>query len=167
VIKAIVDIRGIKKGQTLEVEVNEKIDWVKELLDELSDGVDHQDEVVPYLKIFISLDKRFNEKFESFVLINGRIEALHPAICVRSGDSFLDKLDIPVNAIVIDDNLREKWGYDEEITMFFEDEEKDLYTFENSQIQVKEILHEYLFLNKNPYPKIGGEDEEEHEDEDE
>ena len=57
-----------------------------------------------------------------------------------------------MNAVFIDSHFEEDDGLGDEITLFYDESERDLYYFEKNLIDFLPVIHEYIFLNRNPYP---------------
>jgi len=53
--------------------------------------------------------------------------------------------------------MKNQHELEDEISLFYDEEEWDLYFYEKNQVDLYPIIHEYIFLNKNPYP---GQDDE-------
>lgn len=133
--------------------------FVSELLDELNDGIKAADynltDKTPFLSFEGSITRLQDDKYQDYLLLEGRLKANFFAVCVGSGVVMLDEIDADVYAAIIDTELEARFGHEEDTTVYINDDEYDLYYFnEKGEFEIKEILSEYLFLNKNPYPKI-------------
>ncbi len=78
-------------------------------------------------------------------------------ICSRSGNIIDQNLNISLKSIFLDKSMKNQHELEDEISLFYDEEEWDLYFYEKNQVDLYPIIHEYIFLNKNPYP---GQDDE-------
>ena len=83
----------------------------------------------------------------------GALSLTYITQCAQSGELMNDELNLDVQAIFIDNILSNKYEDDENMTLFIGNMEYELYFYENSKLDLAQVLHEYIFLNKNPYPK--------------
>ena len=149
--------------QNNEFSFTEQDEWLGTVLDELTgdvggssdSGLNHS------LKVGLTVRKFEDFHYKNVVTVEGQIEAAYPALCSQSGTQIQEGLKISVNAVFIDSHFEEDDGLGDEITLFYDESERDLYYFEKNLIDFLPVIHEYIFLNRNPYPGSdhGGESE--------
>ena len=66
----------------------------------------------------------------------------------------MDSIDAEVRACFIDEEMKKRFEMEDELSVFVDEGEYDLYFFQNDKIDLFEIFREYIFLNKNPYPVL-------------
>ncbi len=145
--------------QELELSFNNMDqEWFCSILNELESDVDNEDKQKLSNESKLTFSGRITKKNDSrhkdILLLEGNLSSEFKTYCVRSGDPMVDTLNIEVSSVFIDKALENKYGLEEEISLFVNDKEYDLYYLENNQADVLPVLHEYVFLNKNPYPKL-------------
>ena len=59
---------------------------------------------------------------------------------------------MPIACAFVDGTFKDNEEFEEEITLFIENQEWDLYFHFNGVVDLKPVIHEYIFLNRNPYP---------------
>lgn len=133
--------------------------FMSELLAELNEEVDVVEfasiDETPYLKFTGTLIKSYDDNNQHSIVIKGQLSVSFYTQCVKSGALMLDKMDVEVNAGVIDGALAPLYESNEEMILFIKGEQRDLFFYnEAGEIEFKEIISEYLFLNKNPYPSL-------------
>lgn len=151
----------LKYDDPSSVRVDQDTDWVLKILEELSEEVD-LDNDSRYVKIknpaflnFRGTATRKNiPKFGDVLLLEGDLKARFLTNCVLSGRPMMDDLDTEVAAAFILDHLKEELGYEDEVSLYIDESEYDLYFYQGKKVDIKPVLHEYVFLNKNPYPKL-------------
>ena len=150
-------------NQTHDFTFSEEDDWLATVLEELRGDVGGTSESgLQYsLKVGLTVQKFEDFHYKNVVTIEGEIQASYPALCSQSGTQIQEGLKVPVNAIFIDSHFEEDDGLGDEITLFYNESERDLYYFEKNLIDFLPVIHEYIFLNRNPYPGSdhGGESE--------
>ena len=65
----------------------------------------------------------------------------------------LDQVHAEVKAVYIDEEYGEKYQLEDETTLFLNDDEYELYYLDNNKCDLPKVINEFVFLNKNPYPK--------------
>lgn len=151
-------VGGLGHDQGLELSVDEKTPWLSELLAELEEDVDDDfDQEVrkrpSYLKLDALLEKRHTGTYGDFFLLTGEVEGLFNTYCVSTGASIKDPIHASIRAIFLESHLEKELELEEETELFHDDSEFDLYYYDKRRIDLKAAVNEYLFLNKDPYPR--------------
>ena len=153
-----INITTISMGQPLEFKLTEKDRWVGELLSELCEDLTQKElEELPdrpYLTINGWLTRVHNPQFKEHVLIDGTLQTLFGAQCTRSGKPMLDSMKFQINGVIIEGLLCEDLGYSEETELFVGEQMRELFCMSRNFFDLKEIVHELLYLMKNPYPSM-------------
>ena len=141
-------------GEFTEIEVDESHLWVNEVLGELVDelGGELSDNIDCTLKWSFKAKRFQHHTYREGILVEGQISAVYPASCSKSGDQLEQNLSVSMRSVFIDSSFEDNEELAEEITLFIEDQEWDLYYHQNGLVDLKPVLHEYIFLNRNPYP---------------
>ena len=141
-------------GKESEFEYNEDHLWVNEVLGELVSelGGELTAEMECSLKWTCKVKKFQHSTYREGVLLHGEILVKYPASSSQTGDQLQEELNVPVRSVFIDSSFEENEELAEEITLFIEDQEWDLYFHNNGLVDLGPVLHEYIFLNRNPYP---------------
>lgn len=149
---------SIAPGQPKEFDLDEKTNWVGELLAELNEELS-QDELnelgdETFLTFEGTALRRTSGKLEDHVKIDGKLNCVYGTRCIRTGAPMLDNLDIEVKMVIVDEEIITRYSYEEETTLFVDDSEYELYTSKDNRFDLKEAVHEFIWLHKDPYPSL-------------
>lgn len=153
-IKSPVSIRKFNVGSITELELDGSQDFLGEILEELNENVPSEergDEA--YIKFEGELEK-ISGKYEEFMHFVGTINTTFYCHDVITNEVMSDSLEQEVRCLVLSKEVGQKLQLEDEIDIEHNGEEYDLYfTDDEDFLDIKGIIHEYIFLNKNPYPK--------------
>lgn len=162
---SIIKVAKLKFDTDERISADQSSEWVLGILNELNENVDEEDledlkRQSPqasecHLKFSADIKKVKNSKYKEVVLVEGELSAKFMTYCVSSGKLMSDVMECEVLVAAIDKSLQQSLGFDEEvIDIEVDGQEYDLYYFESNQLDLAPILHEYIYLNKNPYPRL-------------
>ena len=154
-MKNIIHINQVKKGEEYLLNVNESISWMNDILCELQEGFDEKDcdSQTPCISFNGAIQRKHDGKYGDYLLMQGILKANYCTYCAKSGDPMLDSINVQVNSAILDSEAEEKFHKDED-TIYLDQHPLDLYYYQDNYFDVQKILHEYVFLNKNPYPSL-------------
>lgn len=151
-------VTKLPKVGSVEVSLDQETPWMGEILKDLNDGLRESDLEEGMEKPFISfegeLTRKWNDRFRDYITLEGVLRANYLTLEINTGDVILDQIEVPVKACWILEELEKKFGYEEETEIWFDDEEYDLYYYDRNNVELKPVLNEYAFLNKDPYPGL-------------
>lgn len=150
-------LKKIKPNVWLEFECDKGSPWVAELLHELNEHSTELDEATNFeqstLNIAINLKKSSHISWEEQLLCQIYIDACYNTRCIKTAETFQEKLEIEVKACLVPQEMNQKEELADQIEVFTEGEIYQLYFFdEQGKIDIKEICHEHIYLNINQYP---------------
>lgn len=152
-------INIVRVDEVKELSANKETPWLQEILLEVLEdnglGADELNESDISLKL--KVDKEHFDEYGDVLFCEGEINLKYSDISVQTGDQIAQELSIPVACAFLDEQNEKKHHFEEEITIFFGEQEWDLYYYKNNVTDFKAVVHEYVFLNKNPYPGISDE----------
>lgn len=144
--------------QYVEINVDQSASWMRQILSELhediSDDLREEPELLKQAGISFQgdLQKRSDSYWREHALLVGELKARFWTQCVRTGELLIEEQDLDIQAVFINDSLKKSKNLEETDTLMIESYEYDLYFYKSSIVKISEVLHEQLFLNKNPYP---------------
>lgn len=144
----------------VEAHFDEKQPWVANLLAELTEDVGDEIAMIGEENITLVMDFSFEKKrhihYGEILIVRGQLHSSFPTSCSRTGAIILDKLSADVNACFIHESLKKTADdpMEEEIDVSIGEELFDLYFYAPRGAPINEMAHEYIYLNKNPYPLI-------------
>lgn len=149
---------GLNKSYLLKLDQTRP--WMKELLDELHEEVSLKF-VSPSSQGEINFEGEYYKKNKSqygdYVVLSGKLFVKFHTNCVSTGKNMMDTLDLDFSACFLSSNLESEESFKDEIDIYMDNNTHDLYFYEGHSIDLKEAFHEYIYLNKNPYPRINTE----------
>ena len=151
-------LSDFKVNHQQEVILTQAQDWMNDLLLELcedapDDEIGHIKES-PYIKFSGIFEKKNTPQYNYFILVDGVLEVSFLTTCVKTGLLMQDYINVELRAAFLDETVIENMGLAEETNVFIGTQEYDLYPIQDKKIHLQEAFHEYLYLNKNPYPKM-------------
>lgn len=153
-IKSPESIRKFQVGVAKILELDATQDFMAELLGELNEGVEKSDIGD---ESYISFDgelELLEGKYEQFLHLVGSLKATYYTHDIMTNEVMPDHLEVEVKCLALTNEVVKKLEMEDEIDIELNGEEYDLYSLdEDDFIDIKGILHEYIFLNKNNYPK--------------
>ena len=128
-------------------------DFMQELLNELNSEVEVSDGLESQIS-FNGEIVMIKGKFEEFFEITGRLKITYATNDIVSNEPMIEVFDHEVKCLVLTMEVGEKLHLIDEIDIQHKGKEFDLYFMdEQDNFDFKDILHENIYLNKNPYPK--------------
>lgn len=155
-LEALVNIPKFPMNTSKFYSLDTTQDWVKELLMELNEKADDQspEENLQNTSINVELEllKKFKPDSGEFLLLKGRVKAHYVTQCVRTLVQMDDSVELELKACFIDSAKENEDIYQDQTETFQENEMYDLYFYQKNQADIKEMIHEQIFLNINQYP---------------
>ncbi|MCY4523706.1 MAG: hypothetical protein OXB84_03085, partial [Halobacteriovoraceae bacterium] len=99
-----------------------------------------------------SILRKKDGKYGDYFFLKGVLKASFHTYCVKSGNPMLDTINVEVKSAILDDEAKNH--FQEKDTICLDENQLDLYYYKDNCFDMQKILHEYLFLNKNPYPHL-------------
>lgn len=155
-IPDVLNINKIGANQTKFYAVDHRQDWVKSLLLELNEKVEgrSEDEILANSKILINLEitKKPKGNYGNYLLVTGQFSAQYITHCVRTLEEMSDEVDFPINFCFVPGHLEQDNAFKDQTEVFEDNEMRELYFYHKGEVQLKEAIHEQIFLNINQYP---------------
>ena len=147
-------VNKIKIDEVKRYSIDGKTEWLQTILVELLEDTGHNKEDIndSFIEFKASLDKEHYDEYGEVLFLEGEVRVKYLDISVQTGDQITQELEIPVNCVFLNQHNEKKHQLEEEISIFFGEQDWDLYYYKNNQADLLPVIHEYVFLNKNPYP---------------
>ena len=159
----LVPLSRVPWNKAIHVKLNEKSLWLANLLAELSENVGDVTAMVGQDEFFLRFDadlyKKRHPMFGEILIVEGAIESTFPTLCSVTGAVMTDHTRADVKCCFIHQSFKKQAEdpMEEEIELMIDDQIFDLYFYAPRGAGLEEMIHEYLYLNKNPYPKLESE----------
>ena len=147
-----------------EFELDQNVDWVRELLIELNENAVEKSEEAyldqTNLDIKLKL-KSFHEHAIGLVLLaEAEVSAHYATSCTLSLTEMFENTHFTVKGCFLPENLENTEEYEEATELFLAGELRELHFLSKGQADLKEFIHEHIYLNINPYPKLNFDEDE-------
>jgi len=150
-------VTKLPKEGSVEIYLDGETPWLGQILTDLNDDIsdsDYDGDGETSIVFKGELIRKWNERFNDYVFLTGEVKVSFYTLEINSGEVILDHIDVPVKACWIQEELKEKYGYEDETEIWFDEDEYDLYFYTRNNVELQPVLNEYVFLNKNPYPGL-------------
>lgn len=155
-------ITSLPPAQVKEFDLDENTDWLGELLSELNEELSASEIEELGEDTFLTFTgkalRRTTGKLEDHVKIEGKIDCVFATRCVQSGSPMIDSLSIDIKMVAVDHEVISRYGYEEETAIFVDEDEYELYPSKDNRFNLQEAIHEFIWLNKEPYPTLEKQD---------
>lgn len=153
-IKPQINITKLPIDTTVEYELDEKTQWVSELFDELEEETDREDKSYEKgnLSIKFTVKRKSEKPFGDHVLVKGHLETTYYTHCVRCLVLTKQHISEDFSCSFLHDHMKTTPEYEEADDIFTEGEEFDLYYYEKGMLDLKEAIHEQLYINVDAFP---------------
>ncbi len=151
-----ITLSKLGQNQLLYFDVTEKTPWGRELLEELNELHDQEVRIEApagnSMNANLELERKHSTKLGDHLLIHADLEARYTTTCIRCLVPMEESLKLSFDACAINQEFANEPEHKDQATVYIEDMERELYFFENNHVDIKEIMHEQMFLTKNPLP---------------
>lgn len=141
-----------------DYELGAGVPWVKDLLTELEEELDAED-VRPAGDIALKLQitRKTNNFLGDHLIVHGDVKTNFHQPCGRCLAPVALKLEVPFNAAFLHDSKEKLPEYAEATTVFADNQEMELYFFHKGMADIREAIHEQIFIEVPPFPRCEGE----------
>lgn len=141
-----------------DYELSTNVPWVQELLTELEEGLDAED-VRPAgdLKIKLQISRKTNNFLGDHLILQGTLDTHFHQPCGRCLAPVAVQMEIPLSAAFLHDSKEKLPEYAEATTVFADNQEMELYFFHKGMADIREAIHEQVFIEVAPFPRCEGE----------
>ncbi len=161
--KKVMFVTALSAGQKKEFDLDENTDWMGELLRELNEELSSDELAELEGETFLCFSghalRRTSGKLEDHVKFDGKLSTVYATRCVQSGKPMLDHLEVDVKVVFVEQELINRYGYEEQTTLFVDEDEYELYPINDNRFELFEAIHEFIWLHKDPYPTLAEKDE--------
>jgi uncharacterized protein len=150
------NIAKLPLNTTQEYHLNKDSQWVQELLAELNENATTKDTSDYLHDSFLNIDLKITKKFKGslgeYILVEGKVDTEYFTECIRTLDEMTEELEFEFRAAFIDDVHEDEPEYHEETEIYLENDMYELYFYKNRTANLKEMVHELIYLYINQYP---------------
>jgi uncharacterized metal-binding protein YceD (DUF177 family) len=133
---------------------NEKTPWLDEILTELHDQLDSEDTYpAGSLHLKLSINRKKNTFLGDHLIVKALIDAKYHLPCGLTLVPLFQHMQHSTNAVFLHDSNEKLPEYAEVTTAFVDGEEMELYFYHKGSADIKEFIHEQIFLEVPPFPR--------------
>ncbi|MBF0297178.1 MAG: DUF177 domain-containing protein [Oligoflexia bacterium] len=158
-LNQILNVRKLALNNEKTFQLNDSnCDWLKFLLSEIeqlpgsSQDPPQDTHKDSYLNIDIKIVKKDNSELLEHIFLEGSIDCFYKTSCIRCLNDMNDSFTIDFKACFIPKILEKNEIYADQLTIYANSEEMELYFYEEQIIDLKEFFHEQISLNINQFP---------------
>lgn len=154
-IDGIVPINKYSHDITEDYELShEKTPWIQEILDELHEQLDPEDTYpAGSLHINMQISRKKSPLLGDHLIVKTEIDAKYHLPCGLTLVPLFQHMQHRVNAAFLHDSQEKQPEYAEATTVFADGEEMELYFYHKGMADIKEFVHEQIFLEVPAFPR--------------
>ena len=139
---------------------SEKTPWIQEIVTELHEQLD-EDDVYPAGSMTLKLEitRKKNVFLGDHLIVRAHVDALYHLPCGLTLTPLAQHMVLDVNAAFIHDSQEKLPEYVEATTVYADNEEMELYYYGKGLADIKEFIHEQIFLEVPAFPRSQIEEE--------
>lgn len=157
-IDSELNILLLKPNEENSYRLNKSQDWLEELLNELNEKVSERtpDQYLAEseLNLEISFKRIHQQPFGNVLLCKGQLDVEFFTECVRTLKEMRDSIQTEFKACFISNHFAEDEEYADLDETFMDNDMYDVHFYENNIANLKELIHELIYLHINQYPVI-------------
>jgi uncharacterized metal-binding protein YceD (DUF177 family) len=157
-LPAKIQVSRVSGDSWSEYKMNKDTDWLGAMLNELNENATYRTPEMyfnsAYLDLDIKLKKKYRASMGEIVLLKCKLETTYYTQCVKTLGEMKDSLTLEFQAAFIHDHFENTPEYEESTEIFEENEVYELYYHRHGNVDLKEVIHEQIYLNYNQYPSL-------------
>jgi len=135
-------------------EINQSTEWVNGILGELHEQLDKDDEYpAGSLTINLEVTRKKNNILGDHLIVKAHIDAHYHLPCGLTLKPLAQHMDIEVAGAFLHDSMEKYPEYAEATTVFADGQEIELYFYRKGKVDIKEFIHEQIFLEVPAFPR--------------
>lgn len=162
-LEAKLNLIKFPTNTALTYELDKTIPWVQNLLVEMNESATDKSPEEwlqeTSLEITIELTKKFKNEYGEYLLARGHFQCTFATESVRTLNPVKENMEVDFMACFLHEPLLKTEEFAEIDETWIDGDTYTIYTYAKSTADIAEMLHEQLFLNRNPYPIAEGEEE--------
>jgi len=131
-----------------------KTPWLYEILTELHEQLDPEDTYpAGSLKLKLQITRKKNHFLGDHLIVKAEIDARYHLPCGLTLVPLPQHMLHSVNAAFLHESHEKQPEYAEATTVYAENEEMELYYYRKGMVDIKEFIHEQIFLEVPAFPR--------------
>lgn len=141
-----------------EYQIDKKTTWVNELLVELEEENDDEASYpAAEMVIKAQITRKTNSFLKDHLIVRAQLSAHFHLPCGRCLFPLPQELDLDLAAAFLHESQEKLPEYAEATTVYADGQEMELYFFRKGLADIKEFIHEQIYIEVTPFPRCDGE----------
>lgn len=137
---------------------NETTPWINDLIVELEEENDDEaDFPAASMTINAQITRKTNSHLKDHLVVRAQLNAHYHLPCGRCLFPLPQELDLNLAAAFLHESQEKMPEYDEATTVYADGQEMELYFFHKGLADIKEFIHEQIYIEVTPFPRCEGE----------
>jgi len=149
-----INVRSYPFNKEEEFQLDKKTTWVKDLLEELELDQMMAEGHTPSgtIEVKLSIEKKNTNTLRDHFILYGSVKASYPCSCIKCLELTRESFENEFCCCFIDSELGRSPKFENSTHINHGMNELELYTFENGFLDLKELIHENIYMVANPLP---------------
>ena len=139
----------------------ESHEWIRDLLKEMNEHASEKkaDDYLKETHLVFSGEMMKKDKVDlgEILVVKGTLEGLYATECVRTLSPMKIDFHRQIKVVFIDKSLSQTDEFSDLDETYVDDDLYEIYFFEKRMVDLKEMVHEQIFLHYEPYPILDAE----------
>jgi uncharacterized metal-binding protein YceD (DUF177 family) len=141
-----------------EYKIDKTTPWVNELVVELESENDDEAVFEPAEMIITAqITRKTNTLLKDHLLVRAQLKAHFHVPCGRCLFPLADELNLDLAAAFLHESQEKLPEYAEATTVYADGQEVELYFYHKGVADIKEFIHEQIYIEVTPFPRCEGE----------
>lgn len=141
-----------------EYKIDKTTPWVNELVVELESENDDEAVFDPAeMVITAQITRKTNTLLKDHLLVRAQLKAHFHVPCGRCLFPLEDELNLDLAAAFLHESQEKLPEYAEATTVYADGQEMELYFYRKGVADIKEFIHEQIYIEVTPFPRCEGE----------
>ncbi|MBC7537869.1 MAG: DUF177 domain-containing protein [Bacteriovorax sp.] len=141
-----------------EYELDKTTPWINELLVELEEENDDEAEFSPADMILkAQISRKTNTLLKDYLVVKAQLKTHFHLPCGRCLYPLPQELDLDLAATFLHETQEKLPEYIEATTVYADGQEMELYFYHKGVADIKEFIHEQIYIEVTPFPRCDGE----------
>jgi uncharacterized metal-binding protein YceD (DUF177 family) len=141
-----------------EYKIDKTTPWVNELVVELESENDDEAVFDPAEMIITAqITRKTNTLLKDHLLVRAQLKAHFHVPCGRCLFPLADELNLDLAAAFLHESQEKLPEYAEATTVYADGQEMELYFYHKGVADIKEFIHEQIYIEVTPFPRCEGE----------
>ncbi len=137
-----------------EYQLDRQTAWIDELLVELEEENDDEVELPKAsMEIKAQIVRKTNTYLKDHLIVRAQLKAHFHFPCGRCLYPLPQSLELTLAAVFLHESQEKMPEYAEATTLYADGEEMELYFFHKGLADIKEVVHEQIYIEVEPFPR--------------